>query len=155
VQAEVETEYYASLSNTNKQFLYATAFLTAVISLGGVFGVMNTMFAAISQRTEDIGVMRLIGFSRWQVLRSFLLESLLIAALGGLGGCAAGMLVDGASLTSLLSSGPGGGKSVVVRLAIEWWILGVGMLLALYMGILGGVLPALSAMRTRPLQALR
>ncbi len=155
VQAEVETDYYASLSNTNKQFLYATAFLTAVISLGGVFGVMNTMFAAISQRTEDIGVMRLIGFSRWQVLRSFLLESLLIAALGGLGGCAAGMLADGASLTSLLSSGPGGGKSVVVRLAIEWWILGVGMLLALYMGILGGVLPALSAMRTRPLQALR
>ena len=61
----------------------------------------------------------------------------------------------GATSSALLGSGPGGGKSVVVRLAIEWWILGVGMLLALYMGILGGVLPALSAMRTRPLQALR
>jgi ABC-type antimicrobial peptide transport system permease subunit len=155
VQAQVETDYYASLSNTNQQFLYAIVFVTVVMSLGGTFGVMNTMFAAISQRTTDIGVLRLLGYSRWQLLRSFLLESLLIAALGGLLGCALGSLADGLSATSLVSSGPGGGKSVVLRLAIDLRILGVGMLLALTMGILGGVLPSLAAMRTRPLAALR
>ncbi len=155
VQAEVETEYYASLSNTNKQFLYAIVFVTVVMSLGGTFGVMNTMFAAISQRTTDIGVLRLLGYSRWQLLRSFLLESLLIAALGGLLGCAIGSLADGLSATSLVSNGPGGGKSVVLRLAVDLRILGAGMLLALTMGVLGGVLPSLAAMRTRPLQALR
>ncbi len=155
VQAEVETDYYASLSNTNQQFLYAIVFVTVVMSLGGTFGVMNTMFAAISQRTTDIGVLRLLGYSRWQLLRSFLLESLLIAALGGLLGCALGSLADGLSATSLVSNGPGGGKSVVLRLAIDLRILGAGMLLALTMGVLGGVLPSLAAMRTRPLQALR
>ena len=155
VQAEVETAYYASLSNTNKQFLYAIVFVTVVMSLGGTFGVMNTMFAAISQRTTDIGVLRLLGYSRWQLLRSFLLESLLIAALGGLLGCAIGSLADGLSATSLVSNGPGGGKSVVLRLAVDLRILGAGMLLALTMGVLGGVLPSLAAMRTRPLQALR
>ena len=150
VQAEVETAYYASLSDTNKQFLYAIIFVTIVMSLGGTFGVMNTMFAAIAQRTSDIGVLRLLGYSRWQLLRSFLLESLLIAAFGGLLGCAIGMLADGTSATSLVSNGPGGGKSVVLRLAVDSRILGAGMLLALTMGILGGVLPSLAAMRHPP-----
>ena len=123
VQAEVETEYYESLSNTNKQFLYAIVFVTVVMSLGGTFGVMNTMYAAISQRTADIGILRLLGYSRWQLLRSFLLESLLIAALGGVLGCAIGLLSDGLSATSLVSNGPAGGKSVVLRLAIDLRIL--------------------------------
>jgi putative ABC transport system permease protein len=70
-------------------------------------------------------------------------------------GCAIGSLADGLSATSLVSNGPGGGKSVVLRLAVDLRILGAGMLLALTMGVLGGVLPSLAAMRTRPLQALR
>ena len=121
VQAEVETEYYASLSNTNKQFLYATVFLTIVISLGGVFGVMNTMFAAISQRTEDIGVIRLFGFSRWQLLRSFLLESLLIAALGGLLGCAAG-IARGRRVCSPVCSAAG--QAAENRWSCDWLSIG-------------------------------
>lgn len=155
VQAELETAYYASLSNTNQQFLYAIAFVTIVMAVGGVFGVMNTMFAAISQRTRDIGVLRLLGFRRRQILLSFLLESLVIALVGGLLGCALGSLVDGASATSIVASGPGGGKSVVLRLAIDTRILTVGFLLTMAMGLLGGIIPALSAMRLRPLAALR
>ena len=107
VQAEVETEYYESLSNTNQQFLYAIAFVTVVMSVGGVFGVMNTMFAAISQRTRDIGVLRLLGYRRRQILISFLLESMLIALIGGALGCALGSLADGLSATSIVASGPG------------------------------------------------
>ena len=62
------------------------------MAIGGVFGVMNTMFAAISQRTKDIGVLRILGFARWQILVSFFLESLLLALIGGLLGCALGSL---------------------------------------------------------------
>ena len=54
-----------------------------VMAVGGMFGVMNTMFAAISQRTKDIGVLRLLGYTRRQMLVSFLLESLVIALVGG------------------------------------------------------------------------
>ena len=155
VQAEVETEYYESLSNTNQQFLYAIAFVTVVMSVGGVFGVMNTMFAAIGQRTRDIGVLRMLGYRRRQILISFLLESVLIALIGGALGCALGSLADGLSATSIVASGPGGGKSVVLRLIVDARILSVGLLLSLGMGILGGLLPALSAMRLKPLEALR
>ena len=155
VQAQVETEYFSALGETSKQFLYAVVFVTAVMAIGGVFGVMNTMFAAISHRTKDIGVLRLIGYARWQILAVFLIESLLIALVGGLLGCALGMLTDGWSATSVVSSGPGGGKFVVLKLTVDANVLSAGLLMTVLMGGLGGILPALSAVRLRPLDALR
>ncbi|MCY2992992.1 MAG: ABC transporter permease [Planctomycetota bacterium] len=155
LQPLLEPEYYSGLSGTNKQFLVAIIFLAAVMSIGGVFGVMNTMFAAISQRTKDIGVMRLLGFSRRQMLLSFLLESLVIALVGGLVGCALGCLSDGWSASSIVGSGPGGGKSVVLQLTVNSQILACGMLLTLVMGFAGGLVPALLAMRLKPLESLR
>src|SRR5262249_52687114 len=118
VRAEPEIVYYSKLSETNKQFLFAIAFVTIIMAIGGVFGVMNTMFAAISQRTKDIGVMRILGFARWQVLVSFFLETLVIALVGGLIGCALGYLCDGWTATSIISSGQGGGKTVVLKLVV-------------------------------------
>lgn len=154
VSPQVETEYYKSLSETTAQFSYAIGFLAVVMSIGGVFGVMNTMFAAISQRTGDIGVLRLLGFARWHILMSFLLESLMIALVGGALGCALGSLADGWTATSIVA-GQGGGKSVVLQLVINTDIIATGILLTLVMGLLGGLLPALSAIRLKPLEALR
>jgi len=153
--AQTEMDYYTSLSETNRQFLFAIVFVTIVMAIGGVFGVMNTMFAAISQRTKDLGVMRLVGFKRVQILVALLLESLGIALVGGLLGCALGSLCHGLSATSIVSSGPGGGKFVVLHLTVDANVLLVGLLVALAMGLLGGLLPALSALRLRPLESLR
>ena len=155
VQAQSEMDYYAKLSATNQQFLYAIVFVAVIMSVGGVFGVMNTMFAAISQRTRDIGVLRIMGFAPWQVLVSFFIESLWIAILGGLMGVALGWLADGYTASSIVSGGQGGGKSVVFKLVVDANILGAGMLFTLAMGALGGLLPSLSAMRLKPLDAIR
>jgi len=155
VQAQTEDEYYSKLSATNQQFLYAIVFVAAIMSVGGVFGVMNTMFAAISQRTRDIGVLRIMGFAPWQVLVSFFVESLWIALAGGALGLAIGYLADGYTASSIVSGGQGGGKSVVFKLVVDANILAVGMLFTLAMGGIGGLLPALSAMRLKPLEAIR
>ncbi len=155
IQAKTEAEYFESLSDTNKTFLFAIIFVAAVMAIGGVFGVMNTMFAAIAQRTRDIGVLRILGFARWQILLSFFLESLLLAVVGGVIGCALGYLVDGVSATSQISSGQGGGKSVVLQLVVDRTILGAGMGFAILMGCVGGLLPALSAVRLKLLDSLR
>ncbi len=130
--------------------------LTFWMAIGGVFGVMNTMFAAISHRTKDIGVLRILGYTRWQILVSFLLESLVIAMVGGLVGCALGSLFHGISATSIVGSGQGGfGKTVIFRLSVDANTLAIGLLLTLFMGGIGGLLPALNAMRLRPLESLR
>lgn len=154
-EAQVEKDYYARLQQTNVQFQYAISFVAMIMAIGGVLGVMNTMFAAISQRARDIGVLRLLGYSRGQVLISFLLESLVIALVGGLLGCAIGYLFDGTSATSIASSGQGGGKSVVLRLVVDGNILATALLVTLAMGFLGGLIPSLSAMRLKPLESLR
>src|SRR5262249_30096469 len=155
-QAVPETEYYEKMSQTNQQFMVAIIFVAIVMAVGGVLGVMNTMYAAISQRTQDIGVMRLLGFSRWQILMSFLLESLVIAFIGGVLGCALGSLTNGWTANSIVSSGAGGGgKFVVLKLTVDGTTLAVGFLFTLVMGSVGGLVPSLSAMRLRPLESLR
>jgi ABC-type lipoprotein release transport system permease subunit len=155
VVARLEKDYYSGLSETSNQFLYAIIFVTAVMGVGGVFGVMNTMFAAISHRIKDIGVLRILGYTRRQVLVSFLLESLVIALLGGLAGCALGSLTNGVTANSMVGAGNGGGKSVVVGLVVDANIWAAGMFLAVLMGAIGGLAPAVSAIRLKPLDALR
>lgn len=156
VNAIVETKYFENLSSTNLQFLIAIEFVAVVLAIGGVFGVMNTMFAAVSQRVKDVGVLRLLGFKRWQILVSFLLESLFLAIVGSLVGCALGYLWDGVTASSIVSSGQGGGgKAVVLKLVVDFSTLAMGMFLGVAMGLLGGLIPSLSAMRLTALEALR
>jgi ABC-type lipoprotein release transport system permease subunit len=155
VVSQVETEYYEKLTTMNRQFLVAALVVAVFTALGGVFGIMNTMFAAISQRQKDIGVLRILGYARWQILQSFFLESLLLAVIGGGIGCLVGTLADGWTTTSVITSGQGGGKSVVLKLIVDGQVLLWGILFALAMGNIGGLLPALSAMRVRPLESIR
>jgi ABC-type lipoprotein release transport system permease subunit len=155
VQAYTETEYFANLSQTNWQFLISIIVVTAIMSLGGVFGVMNTMFAAVSQRSKDIGVLRILGFSRLHVQASFLLESLVLALAGGAAGCALGALVHGTKAASVVGSGQGGGKFVVLEMVVSGDIIAVGLALSLSMGLFGGLIPSIRAMLVRPLESLR
>jgi ABC-type lipoprotein release transport system permease subunit len=154
LEAFPEEEYYSKQSQTSQQFLGAIVAVAVVMAFGGILGIMNTMFAAISQRTKDIGVLRLLGFTRWQILRSFLLESIVIAFLGGLLGCALGALAHGWSATSIIS-GEASSKVVVFRVVVDGSVLAAGLLFTLVMGAVGGLIPATASMRLRPLKALR
>ena len=156
-QAFTEREYYAKMNDTSKQFSVASWVVALIMALGGVLGIMNTMYAAVSQRSKDIGVLRLMGYRRWQILLSFHFESMLIAVIGGALGClVAYVIFDGRSVTSLISSGQGGpGKTIVLRLICNLEVLAIGAVFTLYMGAVGGLIPALSAMRLRPLESLK
>jgi ABC-type lipoprotein release transport system permease subunit len=150
-----EKDYYDKLTESIQTFQFSAIFIAIVMAVGGMFGLMNTMFAAVSQRIKDIGVLRILGYSRRKILFSFLLESLLIAALGCGVGLALGSLVDGIEQTGQLSSGQGGGKTVVFKMVVDGRSLLTAGCFAAAMGLLGGLLPALSAMRLKPLDAVR
>jgi hypothetical protein len=155
VSAQTEPDYFGKMAEANQQLLGSIYLVAGIMALGGVFGVMNTMFAAIRQRTADIGLLRILGFARWQVLVSFLLESLVIAALGGLPGCALGYLVNGVTTNSLVDTSGGGLKRVSFQMIVDGNTLAAAVLFTLIMGLLGGLLPAWSAMRLKPLDSLR
>ena len=155
LNAQTEQDYYAKMGQASQGFFIAIVFVAVIMAIGGGLGVMITMFAAISQRTKDIGVLRLLGFTRFQILCSFLVESMVIAAIGGLLGCALGFLFDGTTATSIVSSGAGGGKSVVLRMTVDGSVLLAAAILTFFMGAVGGFIPSISAMRLRPLESLR
>lgn len=156
LKAFAEPEYYAELTKTNNTFLIAVVVVALVMAIGGVFGMMTTMFASIAQRIRDIGVLRLLGFKRWQVMVSFLLESLAVAFIGGAAGCLLAYLAaDGRTSTSNLSGGQGGGKSVALTIDVDAQVIAVGLVFTFVMGRLGGLVPALSAMRMKILDSLR
>ncbi|MFO0934919.1 MAG: ABC transporter permease [Gemmataceae bacterium] len=156
LKAFAEQDYYAELTKTNETFLTWIIALAVIMAIGGVFGVMNTMFASITARIKEVGVLRILGFKRWQILISFMLESLAIATIGGIIGCMLGLLANGFEATSTLSSGQGGGgKRVLIQLTVDYQTLAAGMLFTLMMGRIGGLVPALSAMRMKILDTLK
>jgi putative ABC transport system permease protein len=154
--AFTEKEYFARLATASLGFSVAIMVIAVALTIGGVLGVMNTMFAAISQRTKDIGVLRLLGFKRHQILCSFLIESLVIAVIGGMIGLTASYLfADGLTVNSVVGGQGGGGKSVVLRMTVDLSVLISAGVLTFLMGAIGGFLPSVSAMRLRPLESLR
>jgi ABC-type antimicrobial peptide transport system permease subunit len=155
LKAYSEPAYYQELTKTNESFLKWIVLLAVVMAVGGVFGVMNTMFASIAARIKEVGVLRILGFKRWQILISFMLESLAIAFVGGLLGCLLGFFANGFEASSTLSGGQGGGKSVALKMIVDYQTIAAGLLFTLVMGRLGGLVPALSAMRMEILESLR
>jgi ABC-type antimicrobial peptide transport system permease subunit len=155
LKAFAEPDYYKELTKTNEQFLTAIVLMAAIMAVGGIFGVMNTMFASIAARIKEVGVLRILGFKRWQILISFMIESLTIAFIGGLLGCILGYFANGFEAASTLSGGQGGGKSVTLTMQVDFQIIATGLLFTLVMGRLGGLVPALSAMRMEILESLR
>ena len=163
IRAVPETRYYEDLAKSNSSLMYMVVMVALIMSLGGIIGVMLVMFAAISQRIKDIGVMRVVGYKRWQILVSFMLESLAIALIGGLVGVLLVMIVDGVAtaiqggltITSSISAGQGSGKTVVTKLVFGTDVLAGGILFTIVMGRLGGLLPSVGAMRLGILESLR
>src|SRR5437588_9538839 len=78
------------------QPLQALGFSVAVImAIGSAFAATNTMYAAVARRTREIGTLRAIGFGRWSILRSFMLESICLALVGGIVGVLVALPVNG------------------------------------------------------------
>jgi putative ABC transport system permease protein len=150
VEAMTEPKYYQKQSEQTKIMETAAWVIAWFMGVGAIFGVMNTMFAAIGQRTKDIAVLRIMGFVPGEILLSFLVEALLIALLGGLLGVALGAATNGITRSTSV-----GARQIDFAFRVDGTILTFAALFTVVMGILGGLLPAMSAMRIKPLEALR
>ncbi len=150
VEAVTEPTHYANQAEQTDLLYTAGMVIAAFMSLGAVFGITNTMFAAIGQRIKDIAVMRLLGFRKSQILTVFLIEALLIAALGGAVGLSLGYSINGLTQTFAL-----GARSVAFAFHVDAGVLALGVAFTMGMGLIGGLLPAWSAMRVEALESLR
>jgi putative ABC transport system permease protein len=153
VQASSEREYYENQAGGVAMALKILAgFVGFVMGIGAVFGAMNTMYAIVSQRTREIGTLRALGFSRISVLVSFVMESVLLALVGGVLGCLIAIPMNG------FTAGTGQTQSfseLAFAFKITPGIILTGMIFAALMGLIGGLLPAVRASQMPITKALR
>jgi len=153
VDVHRESTFYVQQSKLLGDILQILAVLiTSIMAVGAVFGAVNTMYAAVAGRTPEIAVLLTLGFHPRSVLASFLLESALIAAIGGLIGCLLALPVNGfvASTTNWASF-----SEIAFNFRVTPGLLLAGMIFAVVMGVLGGFFPARRAAKLPVVQALR
>ncbi|HEL3006409.1 TPA: ABC transporter permease [Stenotrophomonas maltophilia] len=123
-----------------------------IMAVGAVFGALNTMYAAVATRAREIATMRAIGFRGLPVVTAVMLETMLLALLGGLLGCAvAWLLFNGYSVSTIGSNF----SAVVFKFHVSPELLWTGLKWALGIGLVGGLFPALRAARLPITTALR
>jgi putative ABC transport system permease protein len=148
-----EQEYYEGQAETLTTVIRVFGtFVTLILSIGAMFGAMNTMYAAVAYRTREIGTLRALGFSRVRIVSAFLAESVALALIGGLAGCLLALPVHGLSTgtTNFASF-----SEVAFKFRITPALLVGGLVFAVLMGAAGGLLPALRAARIPIARALR
>jgi ABC-type antimicrobial peptide transport system permease subunit len=157
LEAQRETDYYADQGDSARTIYVLVVFVALLAGVGAVLGATNTLYAAVQARTAEIGTLRALGFSRATILRSFLVESLLTAALGFAIGAAVAIVL--AIAVSSVLGGIGFGAATfttnVVQLRVGASDLAAAFALALAIGLVGGFFPARRAARLRPIEALR
>lgn len=148
-----ERDFYANQSTMLAQILsFIAIFLAGIMGIGAVFGAVNTMYAAVASRGPEIGVLLTLGFRPRSVMGSFLLEAVLIAVIGGAIGCLMALPINGlvTSTTNWASF-----SEVAFAFRVTPQLLLNGMIFAVVMGIIGGLLPARHAAKQQVVDALR
>ena len=151
MHAVLEKEYYEEQTASGAPIEYAGVFVAIIMAVGSCFAAMNTMYAAVARRAREIGTLRVLGFSRGSILLSFFVESLLLSALGGVLGCLMAMILNGRTTAV--------GNANFAEMAFDFQvtpqIMLIGLVFAMAMGTIGGLLPARMAAKKEILTALR
>jgi len=153
VEVKREAKYYAEQSEVMAKFLRILGLtLTLIFSLGAMIGAMITMYAAVANRTGEIGTLRALGFQRRNILTAFLMESLLLGLLGGVVGL---FLASFMQLITVSTMNFQTFSELAFSFTLTPEIIYQSLLFALIMGFVGGVLPAVRASRMQIVDALR
>jgi len=153
VQVEREDAYYADQSQMVTTLISVFGFLVAIVmAIGAVFGALNTMYSAVAARAREIATMRALGFGGGAVILSFMMESILIALAGGVIGCIAVLPLNGFT-AGTMNWQTFSHLAFAFRVTPDLMI--TGLIFALIMGLIGGVLPAVRAARLPVATALR
>lgn len=148
-----ESDYFEKQSEGTSLFINAMGTLVSVFfAIGAMIGAMITMYAAVANRQREIGTLRALGFSRTSILVSFLLESVLLALLGGAVGAGASLAM-GLVKFSMLNFASW--SEIVFAFEPTPRIILTALAFAGTMGLFGGFFPAVRAARVSPIMAMR
>jgi ABC-type lipoprotein release transport system permease subunit len=153
VEVKREKQFYEDQSRQLSNFItYLGVTLSMIFSLGAIIGAAITMYAAVATRTGEIGTLRALGFRRRAILTAFLLESLLLALVGGVVGLIAATFLQAITISTTNFQSF---SEIAFSFALTPRIVVNTLVFALVMGLIGGVLPAFKAARMKIVDSLR
>lgn len=129
----------------------ALSWFVGVLTLfAGIIGVSNIMLVIIKERTNEIGVRKALGATPWNIVSQILLESLFLSSIAGFLGIIAGVwLLEG------VNAFIGGGTSTFINPGVDFKVLFSALIVLIIGGVLAGLIPAVRAVRIKPIEALR
>jgi len=155
MDARTETDYWQEQSKNIRLYLYICYALVGVMCLAAIVSIANTMYATVAGRTREIAMLRTIGYSQLSILGGFVLEAVILSAIGGALGCLACYIwlkVEGNTKDMF-------GANTFTTLAFEInltpLILGGALGCVIVVGALGALMPAIRAARVLVVSALR
>lgn len=152
LEAKPEPAYFAEQSDAGAPMQILGKIITAILTIGAVFAAMNTMYAAVAGRTAEIGTLRALGYRRREILASFQWEAVFLTFLGGLLGSGLSLFFNGirtGTVSMTTWSDVGFAFTVTPELMVQ------GVAFSVFMGLLGGFLPAWKASRMPVTEAMR
>ena len=148
-----EKQFYEEQSEVMAAFIRILGLVVTIIfSVGAMIGAMITMYAAVANRTIEIGTLRALGFQRRSVLSAFLLESLTLSVASGLIGLFFASFLQFFSVSMMNFSSF---SELAFSFALSPWIIFWSLAFSIIMGVIGGFLPAVTASRLGITDALR
>jgi putative ABC transport system permease protein len=148
-----ERQYYREQSEGMAKFIRILGLVvTSIFSVGAMIGAMITMYAAVANRVIEVGTLRALGFQRRSVLTAFLVESVVLALIGGLVGVGLASLLSFARVSTMNFSSF---SEIGFGFSLSAGVIAGALIFALVMGVVGGFLPAVRAARLSIVNALR
>lgn len=143
-----EREYYARQASQSTQgFTFIAWFLGVMMAIGALAGALNTMYSSVAARSTEIATLRIIGFSGWAAFFGTMVEALALSALGGVLGILLAFIAFNGRTTSTLGSGF---TQLVFKFELSPAIIVSAIVMAVIIGLFGGILPGIRAARQRP-----
>jgi putative ABC transport system permease protein len=151
-EAMSERDYYAQMTVSGAPLEFLGVMVASIMAIGSGFGAMNTMYASVARRGKEIGTLRALGFSRFSILQSFMLESVMLSLFGGVLGCLLAMPLNN------VTTGVGNFQTfseVAFKFKVTPQTMLMGLGFAAAIGAVGGFLPARAAARRDLITTMR
>lgn len=143
-QSEDRSQYIEANTTITQTLTLIIGGIAGISLLVGGIGVMNIMLVSVTERTREIGIRKSMGATRGQILFQFLIESVVLTALGGMMG-----ILLGAGFVYLVGSG------FDLEVSLSPFVIAIATAFSLVVGIVFGLLPANKAARLDPVDSLR
>ena len=127
-------------------------FVGILVLLSGVIGISNIMLIVVKERTKEIGIRRALGESPWSIKIQILLESVFLTIISGMAGIVMGAFVIYGVNYILDANGP---VMMFMNPSVNLGVVTIALLILMFSGLLAGFIPANSAIKVRPIEALR